>query len=689
MGKFIKIIAGLLVLGVVLVIAAAVILPMIINPNDFKPQIVEAVKQQTGRDLHIEGDLSLSVFPNVGLALGKTELSNAAGFGDAPFARMNAVNIEVALMPLLDKQVEMDDIIVDGLTLNLKKDKAGNTNWDDLAGGQADQKPAAKDADASGLKSLRIGGIRIENANINWQDEQQGQAISIHDFNLNSGPLISGKPVDITLNTRLKASHPAISAGIEMAGTVLANKAGNQFTIKPLTFNVQAQGKALPGGEVDLVMDVTALQVDLESQTLSIDGLNMKALGLVLSGDLKGQSIVAAPAFSGQVAVVPFNARDLMKALDQDVPDTADSSALTNVKADFTLVATPEQIHLNALKMHLDDTQLTGRFAITDLASQAMTFDLNVDAINLDRYLPPASDSATGNTDAELFPLQTLRQLNMNGVMRIGEVIKMNAKATDIVVKLKAKGGHVNMKPSAALYDGTYNADVTVDARQKTPRLKVSSKLAGVQIEPLLVDMQGEAKLAGRTDATVNITATGNSQDAVKKTLNGNATFAFTNGALVGVNIAKLLREGYARVQGQSVAAMDEPEKTDFSELKGTAKITNGVINNQDFAMKSPLLRIGGAGRVNLVEENLDYLVKASVVGSLQGQGGEDLTRLQGLTIPVRVSGPFSDPSYTPDLSAALSDSVKQKAKARVEEKKEEVKDKIKDKLKDKLKGLF
>ena len=144
-----------------------------------------------------------------------------------------------------------------------------------------------------------------------------------------------------------------------------------------------------------------------------------------------------------------------------------------------------------------------------------------------------------------------------------------------------------------------------------------------------------------------------------------------------------------AKFQGKPAPATNEPEKTDFSSLSGTAKITNGVVNNQDFNMQSPLLHVTGAGKADLVKENLDYLLKTSIVGSLQGQGGADLEKLKGVTIPVRVSGPFSKPSYKPDLSAALSDTVKQKAEEKVEEKKQEVKQKLEDKLKSKLKGLF
>ena len=198
-----------------------------------------------------------------------------------------------------------------------------------------------------------------------------------------------------------------------------------------------------------------------------------------------------------------------------------------------------------------------------------------------------------------------------------------------------------------------------------------------------------EAKLAGATNAKLNVTAVGNTESAVKKTLNGTANFSFTDGALVGVNIAKIIREAMAKLKGKSTAASNEPERTDFSSLGGSAKITNGVIDNRDFSMQSPLLRAKGAGTADLVKEQLDYEVEVAIVGTLQGQGGKELEQLKGVNIPVKVTGPFSKPSYKPDLSAVVSDQVKEKAKAQLKEKEDEVKEKLLDKLPGGLKLPF
>jgi AsmA protein len=193
--------------------------------------------------------------------------------------------------------------------------------------------------------------------------------------------------------------------------------------------------------------------------------------------------------------------------------------------------------------------------------------------------------------------------------------------------------------------------------------------------------------MLGKGDLMAKLTASGNTPDAMKRSLNGDLSFAFTEGAIKGVNIASLLRNAQAKLQGNPAPDSSEPNQTDFAELRGTATVTNGVIRNKDLSLMSPLLRITGKGKVGLPDESIDYELTTKIVGSLEGQGGKSLQELKGVEIPIRIGGTFSKPTWTPDLGAAVGDVVKKKAKKEIEKKS---KDLLKDKLDDQLlKGLF
>ena len=199
-------------------------------------------------------------------------------------------------------------------------------------------------------------------------------------------------------------------------------------------------------------------------------------------------------------------------------------------------------------------------------------------------------------------------------------------------------------------------------------------------------DLAGEDCLTGRGRFSANLNTRGNSIDAFKKDLSGKMDFRFEDGAVKGVNLAQAIRDTRARFNGEQVARTDEPAQTDFSELSATGVISKGVLQNKDLLGQSPFLRVNGAGKVNLVSETLDYTLKAVVVGTEKGQGGKTLEQLKGVTIPVRLTGPYASPKYTVDWTKILLDSQKGKLQDKLEE---SLEGKIPADLQEQLKGFF
>jgi AsmA protein len=243
---------------------------------------------------------------------------------------------------------------------------------------------------------------------------------------------------------------------------------------------------------------------------------------------------------------------------------------------------------------------------------------------------------------------------------------------------------------SAKLYEGGFKGNAVLDASGKQPKLSAQNHLTDIQIGPLLKDVSGEDRLIGRGELHADVRMVGLSEAEVRRSLNGTSSFAFRDGALKGVNIARLIRGASSRLGlGGEQVDTGTPGQTDFTEISASLTMTNGVIKNQDLQAKSPLLRIAGKGEVDLPRDSIDYVITTELVKSLAGQGGKGGDELAGIEIPVRVSGPLSKPSYRPDLQAALS----AKAKAQLDEKKAEVQQKAEEKVKEKLddvfKGLF
>jgi AsmA protein len=714
MGKLLKIILGLVAILVAIVVIAAIVLPMVIDPNDYKDEIAATVEKQTGRTLSIEGDLTLSVFPWLGVDIGPTQISNAAGF-DAPYmARMEAVQVRVKLLPLLRKQLEVDTIRLSGLRLNLGKDRQGLTNWADITAhlekeSKQVQPPddgsdkAGGKATAPALDRLVIGGIEVGDAQLHWDDRSTDSRYDINELSIATGAIAPGEAFDLDLRFRVAATQPPVNGHFELSGDILVAAGLDAVTITAATFGLDLKGDSIPGRELTAAM-TTDVRLDLAAQTLSLPAIKLEAMGLNISGSVDGTAITGEdPHFNGELTFAEFVPRKLLQALGQEDPQTADSAVLG--KADATLIwdASLQHVAATALTLHLDDSTLEGNARVDSFESPAITFTAMLDQFNLDRYLPPEAkadaDAGSGegkvaktSTDkGEALPLEALRQLNLNGRLGIGRLQAFNLHSRDIEIQVKSKDGVLTINPlGAKLYDGAVQGDITLDVRKDTPRFSVNEALTGVQAGPLLKDLTGKEQLLGTANVKANLSGAGTSPEQVRQTLNGTVGFEFTNGAVKGVNIASLIRSAQAKIKGQAAPEQTEPNQTDFALMKGTATITSGKVKNDDLLLKSPLLRITGAGKVSLPEETIDYTLTTKIVGSLKGQGGEEMDELQGVSIPVHVGGTFSKPTYVPDLAAVLSDAAKAEVEKKVEKEKEKLQQKLGDELSDKLlKDLF
>ena len=701
MASLFKWLIGLIVLLVLLVVAAAVILPMVVDPNDYKPEIVAAAKQKLGRDLAIDRDLSLTVFPWLGIETGGVKLGNAQGFADQPFAEIDQLGLKVKLMPLLSRQLEVDTLVVTGLRLNLEKDARGRTNWDDLAGAEraepAQEEKVGRPSDkAASPVSLRVQGIRIEDARVSWDDRQAGQKYVLDGVRVVTGALSPGVTVPVEAGITFTSSKPAMTLKANLEAKVGSDTDLTVFRIDGLVLNLDAEGEGLPTGGAKLTLKANLL-ADTSADTLKLDQLEVSGPAMVARGEIAVSALRTSPAAKGKLGIAETNPKTLASMFASPI-ETTDPAALTRASGELEFSYTDGELKLDPLKLNLDDSKLTGHVHLLDGGGPVVRTVMTLDQIDFDRYLPPASSdsavkeapvgkpseqAAQGGED----PFAALRTLDFVGEFKIGSLKVNNMRMSNVNTRVVSQKGVLKVDPLAAsLYEGSFKGSAVLNATGREPRLSAKNHLTDIQIGPLLKDVAGEDRLTGRGELHADVSAVGLSEAEIRRSLNGTSRFAFTDGALKGVNIAQLIRESSSKLGlGSEKFDTGTPGQTDFTEISASLTMTNGLITNQDLQAKSPLLRISGKGEVSLPAETVDYLVTTELVKSLAGQGGKGSDELAGIAIPVRVTGPLAKPSYRPDLQAALS----AKAKAKLDEKKEEVTRKVEEKAMEKLDGVL
>jgi AsmA protein len=638
-----------------LIVVTLAIVALTFDPNDYRDEVASLVKEKTGRELNIEGKIGLSVFPWIGAELGRATLSSAPGFGDAPFAAIESADIKVRLLPLLRGRVEARAIKLDGLRLNLAKNKAGAANWEGFGGAETEA-PAEAPAEGGGaIASVAVGGLAITNAEISYRDDQSGAAYALRKLEVETGALAPGAPVDLKLRADLESAAPKIST--------------------PLSLDAR-------------------VAFDADNMAATIAKGSLSALGLTLGvQDLKATQLNAAWRVAGALNVAPFNPREMMKAL-QVAYRPADANALTRMGLSAQLDASGDAIVLDGLSLQLDGTTIQGRLAMRDLNALRYQFDLKLDALNLDNYLPataPAkaargslfvADAVAAEPSGAAPDLSALRTLRADGALGIAKLTAYGMSFTDFATTLKAADGMLDIAPRTKLYGGETRGTIRLDARAATPALGIKQSLQAVQIGPLLKDLKLTDKVSGTGALDLDLKARGLDPSAIRRSLGGTARFNLREGAIDGADFMKMVnqaRELYDQYKGRPPEPRTEKtDRTVFQSLAGSFQIENGVAKTRDLNLQSSKLTATGVGFVDLTKDIYDMTLPVTPVRS-EGK--------RTVTLPIVCRGSLSGgvPSCRPDLGAV----AKGAAQEQLEEKKEEAKQKLEKKLNEGLERLF
>ena len=712
MVKPVKIILSVITAIAFLLVITIFTLPFFVDPNNFKPEIAAAVKDKTGRDLTVTGELKLSIFPWLGITTGPMVLGNASGFQEHPFATLEESDIKVKLLPLLAKKIEISRIVVKGLVLNLAKNPQGISNWADLTAADTTKStppsPTANNNDKQDegnvLAVSAIGGIAIETATINWDDQHSGKHLLIKDVNLNADKFSYDQPVAVDVSLVVLNPETKFTAAIKLTTGLTVNEKLDTFALSRTDLQTTTERENSLAKPLTAALTVTDVALDRTQQTLKVSGLQLKSQELALSAEFTGNRINDTLSVQGPVTLAPFSPVNILKQLDIAVPVMQDTNALSKVAATFTLLATENSLNLQNLAITLDDARIKGSTGMTDFAQPVIAFNLTADDLDVDRYLPPVADKSSKPvtspavalaSGAYALPIETLRQLNIDGQLSLGKLKINGLTMQDVQLSLNAKQGLIKTQQSAkAFYQGAYSGSLNVDARNPKPIVALTENISHVQVEPLLKDFKGEAKMSGVLDASAQLQGQGNETSELKSSLNGDLNFKFKDTVVKGFNLQNMIDNAKALIKEPAATANNKNEQTLFSEISGTATINNGLIQNNDLVATAAKIHINGKGNANLNTEKLDYKLNARLVK--EKAIATEPEQINDTPINISVAGTFSKPTYTLDVVALLTDKNKAKIENFIDKNQEKI-DNIVDKIDKKLgpgvgdllKGLF
>lgn len=639
---------------IVVVIAALLIIPMFVDVQKYKPEVEKWVSETTGRSFSVGDDLDLSLFPWAGVSFSDLHLGNMSDFAEKDFVTLKSFEVRIKLLPLIFKDIQVKRFVLNQPRIVLVKNKNGRVNWEfpkTTTDAEKDAEAPVGKTSGTGLpiSSLTVGDFSLKNGVVLWIDHSTNTRKELAQINLALKDVALDRPVKLVFSAQMDKQPLSLEGSV---GPVASG---------------------LEGGSVPMDLSVKAL----------------KELSMRLKGGLENPT--TTPSVDVGIEVAEFSPRKLIAALGQTFPvATSDPKALNRVTLKAHVKANSENISISNGILNLDESKLNFTMKASEFSRPVLGFDLNLDQINLDRYMPPQTEKkpaaeqqtqeAKKKTD-----YTPLRRLIMDGQLKIGKLTVSKAKIQDIFLKVTAKNGIVNLDPlKLKMYQGDVAGKASLNVKKDIPQSALNLNVNNIQINPLLQDVLEKNILEGATKAQLTLTMMGDDPALIKKTLNGEGMVLFNDGAIVGIDLANMVRNVQA-----AFALAEKPEqkpRTDFAELKAPFTIKNGLVNTPQTSLKSPLLRIIAAGNADLVKETLDFRVEPKAVATIKGQGDETLR--SGIMVPVVVTGNFSSPKFRPDLKDVAKQQLQEKVLESDEAKKLLEKEELKP-LKEKSKGLL
>ncbi|WP_170783889.1 AsmA family protein [Ruegeria lacuscaerulensis] len=613
------------ILFLIVAVIGLVIGALLMMPGDKLARILaEQVKAETGRDLTLTGDVKLSFWPVLGMETGPVTFSNAPWAGSEPMLSADHLAVGVDAAALMSGDLRIRRVIAENPTLRLELSD-GRGNWE--FGASA---PAAASS-GSGTSAAPQG---------------QPGVVTLDRLELTNARLLYLENGAVTFDfsqVDLSASWPEVTA--------------------PLLLEAKM---AVPGGAVEVDMKIPDLPAYATGAATQLDLLLRAPGGEV---DFDGR-VNLAGEMDGDLHLKTQNTETLLAAFGQ--PGTAVPLGLGR-RAELAGRMTYTQdgrLSVRELVAQLDDNRLTGEADIVISDPPQITARFDAGDLDLSRFNESNGGSGGGGGAApsqsdgwSTTPIDASALALANGQIRLKAnsiaVPDLTVGPSDLTLNLDRSRAVLQMNP-ATLFSGQLTGQVVANNRNGLS-VGGNMKADGIDIQQALMTLADIDRLSGTGTGSFEFLGVGQSEDQIMRSLSGKGRVDVGQGVINGFDLDRLMGRG-ERSGGTTV----------FNSLAASFTIDQGVLRNDDLLMSLDNFRADGAGRVGLGERNIDYLFTPTALRANSGQG---------LSVPVRIVGPWSNPSIKPDLSKVIEAAAEGKIKELEEDAKQQVLDKVSNEL--------
>ena len=682
----------LIVSGIVaLLIIAAFSVPFFIPKSVYKNQIENAATNALQRDVTLAGDVKISVFPRISASVEQVSVANPDGFATPNMIEAGALRGSVKWMPLLSRRVDVQEIAFVDADVFLQRKADGNTNWEFASSKEASPPPEG----TNGSFDAGIESAILKNASLTFQDDQSGETYKLSELDLEASLRGMDQPLSATASGRFQEQAFTIDIWLDAPEALTRNlPAQARLDLASDLANIKYDGSvqlgdapSLNGTFETVVADLAALtqqfELDVPARSAlgrlqvagkasgALDSPSLTELKLTHDSDLLSASYEGSVSLNGDgtvagtLSIASDRMRDLLSAA---AIELAPGDTLQTFAVSGTANGTFKSVMVNNLNLSLDALRGTGQAGIdVSATTPRMIGDLSVPALDLTPFMgepdPEKTNQGIQPWSDETLELSGLKSVNANLSLEVGSLTIGDVELTDAVMDVDLTDGLLTADLSQfKAFSGLWLGKLTVDARPATPKVGFDMQGQNVAVANLLGTLAGFDSLTGTGQFKVSAQSSGTSIDAIMQAIDGEVSTSLSDGVVKGLNVAALVRSASSLKQAIATGsiqelnfgeALSQNAETDFSSFNTVLKVNDGVANVDVMKLLSPILGVDGTGQINLAGQSMDLRLATSVDKSAQGQGS--VVQLNGIPVPIRISGAWTNPKVTPDLSGVSS----------------------------------
>lgn len=661
----------LIIFAIIAVLIGGVVAAVHFIPSSVYREKIETVAEAAlGRDVTINGDIKLRLFPKITASAGETTIANPDGFGDTDFASMTELRAAVKILPLLSQKVEIDEFILVDPKLSLVKLKNGKDNWT-----FAPAKPSAPKQEDSPTPSsgegvqAGLGDVRLVNGNLSFDDQQAGQSHKLENLNIVvklpeiNGPLaVDGDGIADGLTFNINADVSNLQKLLEGVSTPIKAKFNTELA------NTDIDGNIVMGDAIglDLIANADVGNLQALADFLKVEIPGTKALGKaklsakiggqvgalklsdvifnhtsdLLKVDFKGAANVGEEiAFKGDLDFKAPDLRSLAKSADIVLPE-GDIYRIFSLSG--STQGSLQSVSLTTAKLQFDDISGDGNIRLNlSGAKPKITGNLTTNVIDATKYAaasgateePKSSSKKTDGWQDATLDLSPLKAVDAD--LKI-EAAGLKFQSIDIgkttLNTTLINGKLVADLAETSLYGGNGKAKIVADASAATPKIQMVANLNALNAAPFLGALANFDQVEGVGGFNITLDGSGASMADIMSSLSGSGAFKFDDGAIKGLNAAQLLRSASDFLStGAIPTALSDEQETDFTEFAAAFNIQNGVASTKDFSFETPGLQIPGKGELDLGNRTLSL--------SMFPKSGDKSLGINGFAPPIKISG--------------------------------------------------